>query len=214
MNAPAEASPRTDAEPMAFTQTEFLRGALSAWLWFLALSAILQVFPAGGWLPVVFLYTAPWSVLALLVGLPFAHLIGRAMRRVTAVGAHMLVFTVFGLAIGAAATFTALGVGWVSPTMSSDLGIFVVANIACAGGAVCIGWSRTALPALRADREGPPRRADPGPDEAFEDALSPSAAPRGTGSEASGSHWSPHPAPPEGACRAPVRRRSARSARR
>lgn len=167
-----ESSPRTDAEPLAFTKAEFLRGVLSAWLWFLGLSGLAQAFLLGPWVLLALVVTGPWSVVGVLIGAPLAYGLGHALRRVTAVPVHITLFAALGLLVGTATTAAAIAVAWGIPDSGfGDLRPFVVANVAAAGAAVGIGWTRTAFRALRDDRgrDAGVRRIDS--DAALEDSL-------------------------------------------
>jgi hypothetical protein len=160
-------SVRTAAEPMAFTAGEFWRGALSAWLWFLGLSTL-------GFLPwlfmalhIVLLYTVPWSIAGMLIGLAPAFGLGRALRRVASVPVHIVVFTVFGAALGVGMTTIALAV------MGGGYGgsaVFWLVPIVASVAAVPLGWLRGSRDARRT-AGGRVRHPSVDPDAAYEDSL-------------------------------------------
>ena len=110
-------SPRTAYEPMAFRFVEFVRGAFIASGWFLLLSLVcFAVIPPllgsdpRSWVftPFMMAYVGfpmiviPASIAGILVGSPFAYLLGRSLRRVTKMGAHVAAFAVLGLLVGSA----------------------------------------------------------------------------------------------------------------
>jgi hypothetical protein len=147
-------SPRTDAAPMAFTAAEFFRGAIAAWLWFLALSMVvlLPFLSYMFWLSLW--YTVPWSLGALAVGSPLAYGLGILLRRVTSVPTHLVAFTVLGAGIGAATTALALFSQGFDSSSSPGAYFWPGALVtAAAAAAVSLGWWHTARRALRRDRE-------------------------------------------------------------
>lgn len=162
----SDGSPRTSTEPMAFTRTEFLGGALRAWLWAVALliaawTAI--IFPGG---MIAAIYVLPASVAALVVFVAPAWGLGRALRRVARVRTHVLSFAAFGGVIGACAglVFRA-STGYSGPFFDGFLAFFLAVNTVASAAAVALGWWGAARRALR------PHTPSPDPDAAAEDAL-------------------------------------------
>ncbi|MFJ6651989.1 hypothetical protein ACIQLJ_04225 [Microbacterium sp. NPDC091313] len=167
------ASPRSDEHPMGFSPGEFLRGALLAWVWFLALSTLF-------FLPIFFiyfvyalLYTVPFSLAALVVGALPAYGLGIALRAVTRVPVHLAAFAVFGLLVGVATTAVAIatmgldGQGWGYGSLSAP----ALATTLAATIAVPLGWWQSARRALRGDRSSVSEPTHSGPDELVEDAI-------------------------------------------
>jgi len=140
-------SPRTDAEPMAFTPSEFLRGALAAWLWAMAIPSVawlIMFFPAG-WIgtiiiiPMAFLATAAFA-------LP-AWLLGWALRAERRSWVHGSAFSTFGVLVGAAAT--ALYFVWGNGDLALPTSAFAYGvNALCGAGAVFLGWRHAVRRAL------------------------------------------------------------------
>lgn len=155
MSGGLRVSPRTDAAPMAFTAREFLRGAISAWGWFIVFSTVAHIPLAGYYFWLVLFFIVPWSLGALLVGSPLAYGLGWGMRGIPSVPVHAAMFALFGAVV--AITTTALAV--LLPGLS--LGGLSVANYAFSITAVCVasavavplGWWQSARRALRRDRE-------------------------------------------------------------
>lgn len=139
MSADSAGSPRTDAEPMAFTRTEFLRGVLAAWLWALAFPSLawLVIFFPAGWIGTVVVVPVA-SVATALFALP-AWLLGRALRGVRRRWVHAVAFSLFGALVGGAAT--ALYAVWASGDLSLPSSAFLYGvNALCGASAVALGW--------------------------------------------------------------------------
>jgi len=162
-------SPRTPEQPMAFTVGEFKGGVFRAWGWFLLFSLPAFLFvPSGlGWngvygnpvesllmgiplalvvfLPIGFpLVVLPWSIAAVILGSPFAYILGISLRRVRALWVHVAAFTVLGVAISVATAAIAVITEFIpAPAMVG----FVLAS----GIAVPLGWYRIARRALEND---------------------------------------------------------------
>jgi hypothetical protein len=153
-------SPRTPVEPMAFTRTEFLRGARSAWLWatFLHILAwTLIFFPVG---MVSAYYVVPSAVAALVVGVAPAWWLGRLLRRTRPIAAHVVAFAAFGAAIGVATTLAFVAIGGMGNLFGDGFPFWMTAvNAVASAAAVVRGWWSTALRALRADGTAPARRS-------------------------------------------------------
>lgn len=144
-----ETSPRTPAEPMAFTRTEFLRGALSAWLWFLLLDLSVYgiiFFPTGA--AVAAMFAVPWSAGAVVIFAFPAWLLGRALRRRAHVGVHVAAFAALGAVIGVITTATYLFVAAGRPEIAFFDSPFWLVNTAASAVAVALGWRRGARAVL------------------------------------------------------------------
>lgn len=163
-----ESSPRTAAEPFAFTRTEFWNGALSAWLWFLLLASVAWMILLGPYAGVAALYVVPWSMGATLVFATPAHFLGRALRRDVRTPVHLAAFAALGAVVGAATTVLLFAV---DPSLQQAMGATVIAvNLATSTIAVPVGWWRAARRALRSDAD-PRDSGAVDPDAAAEDAL-------------------------------------------
>jgi CDP-diglyceride synthetase len=155
---------------MRFSRAEFVRGAITAWLWFLAIHQLALLVPMGGYGFLALTLTLPWSFGALLVGSLPAYLIGRALRTEHRRWVHEVTFGVFGFVVGVLTTALAV---WLT---GGGLGDFagwwwiaaVVAASACP--AVVLGWRFGARDARRSESGREPRgRLDP--DAEYEDSL-------------------------------------------
>lgn len=157
-------TPRTDAEPMAFTGGEFARGAIVAWGWAMALPFLAWTvifFPYGF---VSIMFVVPTATAATVLFAVVAWWLGHALRRVRRIATHVILFALLGAAIGVASTvgFNA----WDDGTMWADRPLYVfIVNAACGAAAVALGWRHTARKALRLSR------ISVDPDAAHEDAL-------------------------------------------
>lgn len=169
MSARVGPSPRSDAEPMAFRDREFLRGAVAAWGWYLISMVIVSVMWLTA-LPYVLIFGVPVSAVALLAWSPFAYMLGTALRRVRRVSVHLIAFSLFGAIVGAITMM--LFVGFMSgfqPSSWDGFGLYAPYALTPAL-AVPFAWWRTARRALRSDMgEAPVPRPDP--DAAAEDAV-------------------------------------------
>lgn len=164
----SEPAVRSAAEPMAFSHGEFLRGAVSAWLWFLGLDIAAWMFiylPSGG--VVAAIYVLGWATVGLVVFAAPAWWLGRALRRTHRIGRHLAAFAVFGAGVGVVVTalffFTLSGRLPLDPSAA----VVYVVNTTAAAAAVTLGWRRGARDVLRPDV--PQERGDP--DAQVEDAL-------------------------------------------
>jgi len=160
---------------MAFTEREFMRGALWAWLAFLillpltlatsvvlwstdpktAFGGFIWGLTIGGF---ALIFAAPISLIVMALGTWPFRWVGRSLRRVRSFAAHILVYCALGVAFGTGAAFA-------TATLS-----FLVGGVAtgfAAGAAIPVGWAITARRALRDDRApvAPPKDTDA----AFED---------------------------------------------
>ncbi|WP_438352930.1 hypothetical protein [Microbacterium sp. CJ88] len=149
---------------MAFTTGEFLRGALSAWLWFLGLStAGFGIFFLTA-LPIVVVYTVPISFAAAILGAAPALGLGWILRRQPSVELHAAAFTVYGFVFGVAATAVTLAVmGGVYAAGA----VFWIIPVACSTIAMPLGWARGS----RAARRSVPRIVHLDPDAEAEGRL-------------------------------------------
>ena len=181
-------SPRTPQEPMAFTPIEFGRGAVLAWCVFMALLlGALIVFALGdlvregihgdtvhvesslGIALLVVVYAGflggAMGLVAMALGMPFAWLLGRSLRRVRRTVVHVLAYAAFGALAGSLAVgaLHLSGAHLLGPLAISLGGVLI---------AVPTGWWFSARRALREDRGLiTPQHPSLGPDEQAEDAL-------------------------------------------
>ncbi|MFC8683220.1 hypothetical protein ACFT30_17015 [Microbacterium ureisolvens] len=186
----ADASPRTDAEPMAATREEVLRGALWALFAFnvlLLVVVIAAVTPAASealardagyvvsalWLWILVVGTSAIvglgvSMLVVLAGLPVAWALSRRLRRVRSVAAHLWAWAALGAAIGLLAllVFAIASANW----STAFLGPLLPITLGVTTSSVLFGWWRASRHARRALPPAEPR-SPIGIDEAFEDAL-------------------------------------------
>lgn len=173
-------SPRSDAEPMAFTADEFLRGAVAAWLWFNVLFGatltIAQLLTQStGWdswgsFVVVLMYAVPIALvvsgLVTLVCCGAAWGLGRLLRRHRSFVLHAACYAMLGAAIGVL-VITVYVVAVQAPwDLTGWLAIIVQG---CSAAAVPLGWGWTVLRSIRI--EAGRARVRTRPDEAFEDGL-------------------------------------------
>lgn len=161
--SPGEPSPRTDAEPMAFTPDEFLRGAVAAWLAFnllfdllYAAMAIVTSDPRWGpltaTLGVLLIYAVPIALVVsgvvtlLLCGA--AWWLGRLLRRHRRPAVHVIAFAMLGAAIG----LLAVGTFELVTARSLDLGNgLALITIASSAAALPLGWAWTVRRSRRAE---------------------------------------------------------------
>jgi cation transport ATPase len=173
--------PRSDAEPMAFTDGELARGAITAGVTFVlvvpaatTLLVLLTTPPQslGISIYVVLIATligvAPATVLFVIAGAPLARAIGRALRRERRSWPHLLAFASLG---AVASVLASLVVGlfmWAANAASTGpsplsftlpLGLLLAP---IAAGSSAFGWWRASRRALTGDaaREVPDRRGD------------------------------------------------------
>jgi len=171
--SPRRDSPRTDAEPLAFTRTEFLGGTARAWGTTTLLLIVGWAVLTGGFSLIV--GTAAIllvSVPAVVIGSPGAYALGRLLRRLPRVGAHLLAFSAYGALVGVVTTTVTLpavlgdsGGGWIAATA-------YLVNVPLSAIGLAGAWFITMRRALRLDAEGfgdVVRTTDP--DAATEDAL-------------------------------------------
>lgn len=168
-------SPRTDAAPLAFTRTEFLRGAARAWLWTTLLLIVAWAISTGGIGVVSALFILPASVVALVIGAPGAYGLGRWLRRSPRVPVHLAVFAAYGALLSVVVTalyaviVTTPATGLAALLESSWL---LIVNTPVTAVGLAGAWYVTAKRARQADvgiAVGPARDDDP--DAATEDAL-------------------------------------------
>ncbi|MFC4137156.1 MULTISPECIES: hypothetical protein [unclassified Microbacterium] len=125
--------PRSAEFPMAFTEREFMRGALWAWLAFLillpltlatsvvlwstdpktAFGGFIWGLTIGGF---ALIFAAPISLIVMALGTWPFRWVGRSLRRVRSFAAHILVYCALGVAFGTGTAFRhghlVLSVGW------------------------------------------------------------------------------------------------------
>ena len=140
-------SPRTAAEPMAFTGAEFFRGVAAAWGWAMLLPTLVYASMFGGAGVAGVIFVVPTATAATVLFAVTAWSLGRALRRSPRVGVHMISFAALGAAIGVAATAGYLLSANGRIGNSFDTVLFVV-NAACGAAAVAHGWRFTARRAL------------------------------------------------------------------
>jgi len=195
----ASQSPRTRAEPMAFTRDEFRRGAMRAWGLFLVLllaaevvavmvSDLIQLIRTGdshlsslGYLPIVLGFTlvigGAISGLALLIGVPIAFRIATALRREARMVVHLTGYGLYGFGFGAVIGGASYAVAFAGSAVSVLAPALFAALIA--GGlsavAVTLAWWTIVREGLRTDRgvlrPAGRRRIRVDPDAAAEDSL-------------------------------------------
>lgn len=181
---------RSDAEPMAPTREEAVRGAVWAVLAFNALvittfavavivdalanpsahpaSPMSYVWYYVNGVGIAAVVSLCVSLVAALVGFPFAWFLARSLRRTTAAGVHVAAFAVFGAAIGLAAllVFATLSTNWSTAFGTPLLPI----TIALTTISVLFGWWRASRHARRALVPPDPRSPiglDEDPDDLF-----------------------------------------------
>ena len=140
---------------MAFTMREFLRGAISAWGWFIVFSTAAHLPIAGFYFWLVLYCTVPWSLGALLVGSLIAYGLGWSLRGIPSVPVHVAMFTLLGAVVGIATTALAvLPPGSALTGLNAEDYRFSIVVVCTASTiAVPLGWWQTARRALRLDRE-------------------------------------------------------------
>lgn len=189
MSGLASSPVRSPEKPMAFTNDEFLRGGITAWLVFMALLVCgeavhlnLMMAPGSGFsvpehamalLLSVFgvaLIAAFVSGVALPVGLALVLPVARAMSRVRSIAVHLALYVALGLAV-AGAYVAACTRGQLSLSFPlSAWDYFLIIPAASALSAIPIAWWWTARRALRIDAGLiAPRRRRADPDAAYED---------------------------------------------
>jgi hypothetical protein len=170
-------TPRSSEYPMAFTEREFMRGALWAWGMFLILYPLSwaaslapsYMDPKGAFSG--FVWGLSIGSISLIVAGPIGLVvmalctwpfrwIGRALQRVRSFTVQLLLYCAIGTGFG-------LGAAFISETLFGAFGGIRI-GIA-AGAAIPLGWLITARRALRDDRRPPATRLDA--DAAFEDSA-------------------------------------------
>lgn len=145
---------------MAFTGSEFLGGAVSAWLWFLLLSAAAWTLTLGPYVVVAVIHIVPWSLAALAAFATPAYVLGRALRARTRVRTHLAAFGALGLLVGGSVTGVFFAVAGGFRGLDGMIEWLIVAvNVFGSAGAVMLGWWRAARRALRPNAA--PARIDP-----------------------------------------------------
>jgi len=172
MSAELTASPRTQEKPMAFDSGEFASGAARAVLLHLVLFAstsglislaicvgnmINEPLQAGSALSgalglsmLVMIFGVPISLVAALIGVLPALLLGRGMARLRAFRTHLLAWCAFGIAFCSAVSVAVVYIlhfdqmTWISA--------FIVAGFVSGATAIPVAWVRTVSIALREDR--------------------------------------------------------------
>lgn len=172
MSIDEAATPRTATKPMAFDSGEFASGAGRALGLHLALFVILSelaslvmgVFHDGPSIDVFFAtlfgsirlvlfvgaYAAPISLIATVLGVLPALLLGRAMVRVRTFRTHVLVWSAFGVVFSGAVSLALSHL--LFRDQFSMMSAFLVTGFLSGGAAIPLAWARTASIALRADQ--------------------------------------------------------------
>lgn len=174
-------SPRTPAKPMGFDAGEFAAGAARAVGLHLALyglvSGLISVvvgvttgivdpgrpaFNLGSALALplfLLVFAVPISLIATVVGLLPAYLLGRVMMRVRSYRFHVLAWCAFGVVFSGAVSAVLVLILFGGAVFSGS--VFLVAGFVSGAVAIPLGWARTASNALREDRGLAPRRCVP-----------------------------------------------------
>ena len=166
----ARESPRTPAKPMAFDSGNFASGAARAVALHMALFVILSesadlvmgllhdgptdiLSALGGSIGLVLFvgaYAVPISLIATVIGILPALLLGTVLVRVRAFRIHLLLWCAFGIVFSGAVSLA------VSHFLFNDqismMSLFLVTGFLSGGVAIPLAWARTASIALRADR--------------------------------------------------------------
>lgn len=152
---------RTPERPMAFTPGDLWRGAWRAWCVFMViLLVVIAAFAlrdAEVWLTIVMLgYTAVIGGLialaVMLVFVPVASLLGRALVRVRFVTVHVFVFAVLGASVGLVVVVLSIALGFDAESLFASGVAWAVIGV-CAISVVA-GWSHAARRARQSDRSG------------------------------------------------------------
>ncbi|KJL18795.1 hypothetical protein NFX31_09110 [Microbacterium azadirachtae] len=172
MSIDEAAPPRTATKPMAFDSGEFAAGAARAVALHLALFLILsglaslvmgmfhdgpsiEVFLSAlsgsiGLVLFVGVYAVPISLIATVLGILPALLLGQVMVRVRTFRTHVLVWCAFGVVFSGAVSLA------VSHLLFRDqpslMSAFLVTGFLSGSAAIPLAWARTASIALRADQ--------------------------------------------------------------
>ncbi len=171
----APTSPRSGAEPFAFTRDEFLRGSYAAWWMTVAVIALLLLgWTLGTDLGMAFLIVGaitltvvtPVALCALLLFAPVVYLVARAMRRVPWPAVHLAVMSVTGFLLGALTTVIVMQI--VGPSVFVPGAWLLYASGPAAS--LPLAWLRTWRRARLADTGRLPL-SKPDPDANAEDAL-------------------------------------------
>ncbi|KJL31649.1 hypothetical protein [Microbacterium azadirachtae] len=104
----------------------------------------------------VMIYAVPISLLALLIGVCPAYMVGRWMVRIPAFRNHLLAWCAFGIVFCGAVSFAVAHILHVDQL--TPLPAFVIAGFVSGAAAIPLAWARTASLALRKDRGLKPLR--------------------------------------------------------
>ncbi|HEY0248572.1 MAG TPA: hypothetical protein VGC45_09945 [Gryllotalpicola sp.] len=147
--------PRTPERPRGFTLGEFAAGAVRAWVWFqpgaVIAATVVDVMGGGGIIGVVefgaasVLFGMLIGIPAVILGAPFAYLLGRALQRQRRDVVHLAALAAYGALVGVVTLLETLGPAQLSEPST-------VAYVLAAAAALPAGWWRTSRAALRADR--------------------------------------------------------------
>lgn len=158
-----EPSPRTVAQPMAFTRGEFVRGAISAWLWAIGILIVGWTVAIPFWGLLSAIYVLPAATIALVVFAAPTWFVAHTLRRVASVAVHTVALATIGVVIGIVATTALVATGTAGYI---PFGALAMSNALAAALAMVLGWRRGARAVLRSRT---PEPADP--DAAAEDAT-------------------------------------------
>lgn len=164
-------SPRTEAEPLAFTRAEFLRGAGRAWLRTTLLLIAAWTLATGGLGLIGIIYIVPASIVALVIGAPGAYAIGRRLRISSRVRVHVAAFAAYGALLAVLVT-----IGFILTAFTPDLAAlsaswwWLLVNAPVTAFGLANAWLATAKRAVPALSVAPPI-APADSDAAAEDAL-------------------------------------------
>lgn len=161
-------SPRTPAEPMAFTGAELVRGAVSAWVIFMTMLLLSTTITAAayssfpGWgspgtlLPSVLIVDAAAliiggvvSALVTVLGTLLAHRLGSLLRHEASLRVHVAIFTALGVGVGK--TYVLVLLLMQIPQSVGVLGAPLAFPAVLVALAVPLGWWYTAWRALLED---------------------------------------------------------------
>ena len=168
------ASPRSEAEPFAFTRDEFWHGAFAGWWMTVGVSGVLLLGATWGGSPglailivgmITLAAVAPIAFCVTLLFAPAVYVLARSLRRVARVWVHVAVMSVAGLALG---TLTTLVVTLIVGPVFVPASWIAYAAAPAAG--LPLAWLRAARRARLADAGRLPH-PKPHPDAVAEDRL-------------------------------------------
>lgn len=165
-------SPRTGAEPMAFTGLEFARGTASAGGLAIALTSLAWTAVYFPMMVLSVFYIVPTAIMATVLAAGPAWLLGRALRRVRRLAVHLVLFAALGGAVGLLTTYAFfVSLNGSAPGSSIVDALPYALNGVCGALAVALARHRVARRARRLDAGLTPHAARHDPDAAAEDAV-------------------------------------------